>query len=166
MTNRMTTPKAKTILGTSLLALALASSTAWADTHSTTMADTAVGDGNNDLAGMQGQLIRTRDITGGNIYTLNAVDDEGWDTNVTYDEVGTDWNDIGEIEDIVLDRSGQLVGIVGEIGGFLDIADKHVMIPVENVRLVPVDDRSYSYVTRMSEEELEALPEVDEGFWD
>jgi hypothetical protein len=171
MTNRMTTPThtditGKTIHGASLLALVMASGTAWADTHATTTANTAAGNASTDMAGMKGQLIRTRDITGGNIYTLNAADDEGWDTNATYDVVGTDWNDIGEIEDILLDRSGQLIGIVGEIGGFLDIADKHVMIPVENIRLVPVDDRTYSYVTRMSEEELEALPEVDEGFWD
>ena len=35
-----------------------------------------------------------------------------------------------------------------------------------DVRLVAVDDRSYAIVTRMSEEELESLEGVDEGFWD
>ena len=85
---------------------------------------------------------------------------------MTYDAVGTDWNDIGEIEDIILSKDGQMVGIVAEVGGFLDIADKHVVIPVQNVSLVAVDDETYSYVTRMSEEELEQLEGVDEGFWD
>ncbi|MDX5403426.1 MAG: PRC-barrel domain-containing protein [Rhodobacterales bacterium] len=158
----MTNAFSRTSLCASALALSVAGTAVWADTHGTA----ATGTTANSMAGMEGQLIRTRDITGGDIYTLNAADDEGWDSAEGYSEVGADWNDIGEIEDIVLDRSGKLVGIVGEIGGFLDIADKHVMIPVENVRLVPVDDRSYSYVTRMSEEELEALPDVDEGFWD
>ena len=111
-------------------------------------------------------LIRTRDITGGTIYHMTTdMDDAMW-ADATYDGVDTEWNSIGEIEDIVLDSSGQMVGIVGEIGGFLDIADKHVVIPVGDVRLVPVDDRSYAFVTRMSEEQLEELPEVDEGFWD
>ncbi|NIZ11393.1 PRC-barrel domain containing protein [Pseudooceanicola sp. HF7] len=111
------------------------------------------------------KLIRTRDITGGTIYTMNEADDE-WSMDTSYDAVGDDWNDIGEIEDVVLDSSGQMIGVVGEIGGFLDIADKHVMIPVSNVRLVPVDDEKYALVTNQSEEELEQLEEVDEGFWD
>jgi hypothetical protein len=118
------------------------------------------------------QMIRTRDITGGPVYTTNEAWDEGsWTTDATgwgrsaHDTVGADWNDIGEIEDIVLDRSGQLVGIVAEIGGFLDIGDRHVMLQVGYVQLVPVDDRSYSLVTRYSEEELEQFPEVDEGWW-
>ncbi|MFW5654129.1 MAG: PRC-barrel domain-containing protein [Roseicyclus sp.] len=111
-------------------------------------------------------LIRTRDITGGAVYTSDPADDEGWDANLQYDSVDTNWNQIGEIEDIVLDRNGQMIGIVAEIGGFLDIGDRHVVIEVDDLNLVAVDDRSYSYVTRYSEEELENLPNVDEGFWE
>ena len=120
------------------------------------------------------QLIRTRDITGGAVYTTNEAYDEGsWGDpeNYTwgwtgYDEVGADWNQIGEIEDLVLDRSGQLVGVVAEVGGFLDIGDKHVMLRVGDVDLVPVDDESYSLITRYSEEQLEEMPGVDEGWWE
>lgn len=119
------------------------------------------------------QMIRTRDITGGPVYTTNEAWDEGtWMSGRDgwgwsgYDRVGADWNQIGEIEDIVLDRSGQLVGVVAEIGGFLDIGDQHVMLRVGDIELVPVDDRSYSLVTRYSEEELEQLPSVDEAWWD
>lgn len=119
-----------------------------------------------DIMGMKDDLIRTRDITGGNIYTMSGADDGAWDPAMTHDAVGADWNDIGEIEDIILSKDGQMVGIVAEVGGFLDIADKHVVIPVQNVSLVAVDDETYSYVTRMSEEELEQLESVDEGFWD
>jgi hypothetical protein len=143
----------------STLALGLAAGGAFADTHASTEMDVM------DLYEDRAQLIRSRDITGGDIYTNNAADDEGWDS-VDYTEVGADWNDIGEIEDLILSRDGQVIGIVAEIGGFLDIADKHVMIPVQDLRLVPVDDRNYVYVTRYSEEQLEELEGVDEGFWD
>lgn len=120
------------------------------------------------------QLIRSRDITAGPVYTTNEAYDEGsWggDGDETwgwsgYDEVGADWNEIGEIEDIVLDRSGQLVGVVAEVGGFLGIGDKHVMLRVGDVDLVPVDDQSYSLITRYSEEELEEMPGVDEAWWE
>lgn len=120
------------------------------------------------------QLIRTRDITGGPVYTTNETYDEGsWGAGADYAwgragyaGVGANWNQIGEIEDVVLDRSGQLIGVVAEVGGFLDIGDKHVLLRVGDVDLVPVDDGSYSLITRYSEEELEQLPGVDEGWWD
>ena len=151
----------KTLMTASTLALAAIAGTANAEAHTDMTQMTSM-----ELAEMAPQLIRSRDITGGPIYTLNAADDEGWDSNVMYDDVGTDWNEIGEIEDIVLSADGQMVGIVAEVGGFLDIGDKHVMISVPDVNLVAVDDKTYAYVTRLSEEELEALPSVDEGFWD
>ena len=67
---------------------------------------------------------------------------------------------------MVLDQSGQLVGVVAEVAGFLDIGDKHVMLRVEDVDLVPVDDQSYSLITRYSGEQLEEMPGVDEGWWE
>ena len=109
-------------------------------------------------------MIRTRDITGGTVFSM--AESGNWNAYTMYDSVDGGWNDIGEIEDIILDRSGQMIGVVAEIGGFLDIADKHVVIPTGNVRLVPVDDKTYSIVTDMSEEQLEELEGVDEGFWD
>ncbi|MCK0167160.1 PRC-barrel domain-containing protein [Jannaschia sp. S6380] len=119
-------------------------------------------------------LIRTRDITGGPVYSIaNEYDEDRWmdlDDRDYYGYenygYGTDYDQIGEIEDIILDKSGQMVGLVAEVGGFLDIGDKHVMVPVGDLRLVAVDDTSYSYVTRLSEEQLEELPSVDEGWFD
>ncbi|MFP7569832.1 PRC-barrel domain-containing protein [Marivita sp. S2033] len=150
-----------TKLFASALALTMATTGAWAESHTGMM-----GDASMSMPGLKGDLIRTRDITGGKIYTTNEADDEGWDSDTGYDAVGADWNEIGEIEDIVLNRSGQMIGIVGEIGGFLDIGDKHVLIAVDDVNLVAVDDKTYGFVTRMNEEQLEALESVDEGFWD
>jgi len=118
-----------------------------------------------DLNGMQGNLIRSRDITGGYIYTMNQADDEGWDPEMTWDNMDSNWNQIGEIEDLVLSENGQIIGIVAEVGGFLDIGDKHVVISVQDLNLAAVDDQTYAYVTRMSEEELEELEGVDEAFW-
>lgn len=117
-----------------------------------------------DATGMaEDNLIRTRDITGGEVYSI--AEGESWDA-INIESIGDDWNDIGEIEDVVLSSDGQLRGIVAEVGGFLDIADKHVFLEITDMKLVPVDDREYAIVTRMTEEELEQLPDVDEGFWD
>jgi hypothetical protein len=160
------------LLTTSTAALLLAAPMAFAQSDSgemtttdqtddmgTEMADVDITDWNN------ANLIRTRDITGGNVYTTNEADDEGWDPEYMYDTVGADWNQIGEIEDIVLNQSGQVIGIVAEVGGFLDIGDKHVVIEVNDLNLVAVDDTTYAYVTRLNEEDLEAMQDVDEAFW-
>ena len=148
-------------LTASTLALTLAGTAAFAETHMTDYSNVD----SMQMNEMRGDLIRSRDITGGEIYPLNEAGDE-WSPNTAYNEIGADWNEIGEIEDIVLSKNGQMVGIVAEVGGFLDIGDKHVMISTPDVNLVAVDDQTYAYVTRLSEEELEALPGVDEGFWD
>jgi hypothetical protein len=159
----------------SALALSVAATGAFAESHSmssddaaattapaeTTMsADASTGDMSGDA-----KYIRSRDITGGTIYTMNEANDEGSMWDMEYSEVGADWNAIGEIEDIVLSADGQMVGVVAEVGGFLDIGDKHVMLELENVKLVPVDDVSYAIVTRYNEEQLEEMQDIDEGFW-
>ena len=109
-------------------------------------------------------LIRTRDITGGAVYTVGDAGAD-WVEGDVWDSVGDTWDQIGEIEDIVLTRDGEFRGIVAEVGGFLDLGDKHVMIPVEDVNLVAVDYQTYAYVTRRTEEQLEDMEGVDEAFW-
>ena len=67
-----------------------------------------------------------------------------------------------------LEASGQMVGVVADVGGFLGIGDKHVLLPMENVRIVALSDGDddYALVTRHSEESLKALPEVEKGWFD
>lgn len=156
-----------TYAAASAIGLLLTTSVAFAESH--TNAESMAGEmgmaSTEELGAMEGQLIRSRDITGGAVYTTNAADDEGWDPKMTYEAVDNNWNEIGEIEDLVLSKEGQVVGIVAEVGGFLDIADKHVVISVQDLNLVAVDDESYTYVTRFNEEQLESMQDVDEGFW-
>ncbi len=112
-------------------------------------------------------LIRTRDITGGQVWRMDAAEDNSmWTNNETYQGTGEGWERIGSIEDIVLSKTGQMVAIVGEVGGFLGLGDKMVMMPVENVRLTALDDGTYAYVTQMTQEDIEAAQDVDEGFWE
>jgi hypothetical protein len=116
-----------------------------------------------DMSG-ENELIRARDITGGTVYSM--AESGSWQADMRYDGVGDGWRDIGEIEDIVFDRNGKMIGVVAEVGGFLDIADKHVMLELASVKLVAEDNASYAVVTRRSEEELEAMDAVDEGWWE
>lgn len=159
----------KTLLALSVSALAITGAVAQdngeTDMNEETMNQDTMSSDNMGQTDYE-NLIRARDIIGGTVYTTNEAEDEmSWGDADVYSEVGTDWNTIGEIEDVIFDREGNFAGIVGEVGGFLDIADKHVFLPVNDVKLVPVDDGSYAYVTRYSEEDLESREGVDEGWW-
>ncbi|ANT63004.1 hypothetical protein AYJ57_21250 (plasmid) [Salipiger sp. CCB-MM3] len=119
----------------------------------------------DDLFGNENDgLIRTRDITGGAVY---AMDTEGegsdWNPDMSYDSVEDGWEQVGEIEDIVLNADGSFKGIVAEVGGFLDMSDKHVMLEISDAKFVPIDDGSYSVVTNMTPDELDSLEDVDES---
>ena len=128
----------------------------------TLAAGIVVADGHMD----KDNMIRTRDITGAEVYTTNGDGSMDWDPDLMYDAVDDKWDNIGEVEDIVLNRDGELIGVIAEVGGFLDIGDKHVFIETAGMKLVPVDDRSYSIVTGLSKDQLMEQEDLDEGFWD
>lgn len=138
----------------------LASASAFALLAGSALAQNVVDDDPN--------MIRVDDITGGNVYTMNApIDDEVWGPDTFFERVGDGWQDVGEIEDVILDSRGNLVGIVAEIGGgFLGLGERDVLLPVEDIRILAYGDgREFSYVTRYTEEQLEELPEVDRAWW-
>lgn len=118
-----------------------------------------------DLTSAAG-LVRVDDLDDGNVYSLETgIEATTWE-GAEYTSVDTEWQDVGDIEDLVLDADGQLVAVIADIGGFLGIAERTVLLPVTDVRLVPGEDKTFSYVTRLSQAELEQMPEVEEGFWD
>lgn len=109
--------------------------------------------------------IRAENIIGADIYTMNMEYDENlWGETTYYDEIDTDWEDIGEIEDIIISRDGQIMGLVAEVGGWLGIGDENVVISMDDVRVAGRGVGNYAFVTRLSEERMEAMPSVDEGW--
>lgn len=81
-----------------------------------------------------------------------------------YDTVSEDWDNVGSIEDIVLNADGSLEGVVAEVGGFLDIGDKHIHISLDDVKLMPIDDGTYVIVTNYTQDQMMEMPDVDESF--
>lgn len=117
------------------------------------------------LMSMEG-LILADDIEDGRVYALgDAYDEAEWAAGDPY-AFDPEYEDVGEIEDLVLSPEGQVVGVTAEVGGFLGIGDHMVMLPLEDLRLVPVDDAEYAYVTRLTEDQLEELPAVEDGLID
>ena len=88
--------------------------------------------------------VETRDAT-----YLQTVED--------MDVRNADGEKIGEVEEILIDAEGVPAGFLLEIGGFLDLGDSDVSVPLEALTWTG----SY-YVSKMTEAQLEALQPFDE----
>lgn len=157
-------------LTTSVMALALASgaaSTAQSDEHMDREPGVYSGVVDNELSD---RFIRAKNIIGADIYTQYMEYDETiWGNTDYYETLDTDWEEIGEVVDLVISRDGKIVGVIAEVGGWLDIGDAHVVINLADLKTVggTVDDDygDLSLVTPLSEEQLESRQEVDSGWW-
>lgn len=99
----------------------------------------------------------------------SVVTDAGgaWDDSVYYEALDPNWEDVGSVDDIILDRDGNLVGIVAEVGGFLGLGDTKVLLePSEFSLLVDRDDDSYAVVTGMTKDMLSSRPTVEDDLFD
>lgn len=110
------------------------------------------------LMDMEGMILAGQ-IEDGTVYALGEIyEEEDWEGGAVY-ELDPEYETVGEIEDVVLSPDGHVVGILAEVGGFLGIGDRTVMLPLDDVRLVPPADGSeFAYVTRLSAEAIEELP--------
>lgn len=88
----------------------------------------------------------TRDQSGA---FLRALDD--------LDVVSVDGEKIGEIEEVLVDMEGQPAAFVVEIGGFLGIGDRDAQVPIDAFVF-----ENGAYVSKMTKEQLENLPEWDD----
>ena len=143
-------------------AAALAAGPALADMH--------MSGEKTDLSGLTGaanieNMIRSSEIVGGDIYAVDrAYGDDEWNVAM-FEEVDDAWEDVGTIADIVFTRDGRTAGLVVSAGGFLDIGDSTVVLSMDDVRRVATDDGEVDYVVRMTADQLEALPEIEENWW-
>ncbi len=64
--------------------------------------------------------------------------------------------DLGKIDDLIVDRDGQVQGAVLSVGGFLGIGDKRVAVSWQAIKQ---DSPDRPLVVAMSKEQLDAAPE-------
>ncbi len=64
---------------------------------------------------------------------------------------------IGEVDDILIGDDGTSMAASLDVGGFLGIGEKDVVLPLDSLRV-----SEDGLVTDMSKEELESLPEYDD----
>jgi hypothetical protein len=100
-------------------------------------------------------------LTSRRIWTTNQPSSTGWDQPEMIEERPADWQDIAKVNDVVLDDSGQVVGYIADIGGFLGIGAKKVLLGKDAIHLVTVGNDTF-FATNYTKDELKALPDFDE----
>ncbi len=99
-------------------------------------------------------------VTSRRIWTTNQPSSTLW-VDPQLEERPVEWQDIAKVNDIVLDDSGQVVGYIADIGGFLGIGAKKVLLGEDAIHLVSVGSDTF-FATNYTKAELEALPDFDE----
>lgn len=122
-------------------------------------------------SGQLENLIRTSNIVGGDLYAVDAEDEwaeEEWNELEFVSAVDSGWENVGNITDVVLSPDGQQVGLIVSHGGFLDIGDDTVLLNMDEVRRIGTLDAldgDFNYVTRMTEDQIEGMQEVEENWF-
>ena len=75
--------------------------------------------------------ITASDFIGKRVYAAEAAVDAD-----EYAGVQDGWNDIGEINDVILTRDGRVDAVLVDIGGFLGMGERQVALGMENIRFV------------------------------
>lgn len=80
---------------------------------------------------------------------------EGWSVNklMDVDVVGPTGDEIGEVENVIVGEKGDILGIIAEVGGFLEIGDTHVYVPWDQVKFSRGIERVTIPVTQENIEE-------------
>jgi sporulation protein YlmC with PRC-barrel domain len=66
---------------------------------------------------------------------------------------------LGDINDVIVGKSGDVIGAVIGVGGFLCLGEKNVAIPFEIVSTTMKNDKEAVIVLNVTREELEAAPD-------
>jgi len=82
-----------------------------------------------------------------------------------YDGTGTDAQNIGDVNDIVIAQDGKVQSAVIGVGGFLGIGEKSVAIETDKLQWAEANGDRW-LVTDTSKEQLEALPAFDRAPYD
>ena len=67
--------------------------------------------------------------------------------------------EIGEIEDLLVDDSGKIASVVVEVGGFLGMGEKHVLLPFQDLDLTRDGEGNVLLKSNADKAKLETAPE-------
>ncbi|MEM7747287.1 MAG: PRC-barrel domain-containing protein [Pseudomonadota bacterium] len=102
--------------------------------------------------------ILSSDFVGSRVYVSETELGEA-----QFTEVNPEWDDIGEVHDIVLSRDGEVEAVLVDVGGFLGLGEKTVAAQMDSLKFISdgTEADEYFVVMTASKASLEAAPEFE-----
>lgn len=75
--------------------------------------------------------VHASDLIGARVYASEGAIDAS-----EYNGVQADWSDIGEINDLILNRDGMIDAVLVDIGGFLGMGERQTAVDMSSLRFV------------------------------
>ena len=140
----------KKFLTATAMSLALGT-TALADAHSGMM---------TTYDSAQGQDLYASELIGMRVYSAEQDFDSFNADTVVPDDSEANWDDIGEVNEVILGRDGQVKAVILGVGGFLGIGEKDVAVDMESIKFVNEDDdpSDFFLVVKTNKEALTDAP--------
>ena len=112
------------------------------------------------------EVVMADDLEDASIVSLEGnYDQKIWEDSAPLEAMIAGLNEVGQVEDVALAPDGRMLGLTTDVGGFIGIGTKTVLIPLEDIRLVRSGDGvsggDVSIVTRLDQEALRDLPEFE-----
>lgn len=109
-------------------------------------------------------VVTARMLQDASVVSLEGQYDETvWQDGPPLGTMVADLTEIGRAQDLVLSAEGEMQGITVDVGGFLGIGTKAVLIPLGDMRLARSEPgaEELTIVTRLNEQQLNDLPEFE-----
>ncbi|MGQ0564321.1 MAG: PRC-barrel domain-containing protein [Gemmobacter sp.] len=115
------------------------------------------------LPSSDGAMILASDFIGMRVYAAEAAADAD-----TYAGIQEGWDDIGEINDVILSRDGSIEAVLVDIGGFLGMGERQVAVDMSAIRFAADsstadDDGDFFLVMNANRALLEGAPAYERG---
>lgn len=138
----------KRLLATAATAMVLGT-TAYADGHTAAFSDMTFDEAVN---------LNASELIGMRVYATEA--DINNETTIAADGE-TEWDDIGEINEIVLTRDGTVQSVIVGVGGFIGVGERDVAVDMSQIRFVSEegDSDDFFLVINASAAGVEEAPE-------
>ncbi|GAB5471896.1 MAG: hypothetical protein Kilf2KO_49260 [Rhodospirillales bacterium] len=100
--------------------------------------------------------VMVSEFVGSRVYVSDAQADK-----TEIDGVDENWDDVGEVSDVILTRDGKVEAVIVDVGGFLGIGEKPVAASMSDLKLVSDGDETYFVVLKTSRAALQSAPEFE-----
>jgi uncharacterized protein YrrD len=101
--------------------------------------------------------LRASNLLGATVYRSDTFHNE-----FVIEGARDDWETVANVDDVILSQNGEVQGVLLDVGGFLGIGARTVMVGMDSLQLVFERDSDAVYVLmNATREQLENAPEFD-----